>query len=106
MGKSHKIQFHHIFPKSLLKDAFEKKEINEIANMAFIGGMTNRRISNKEPMDYLQIDVIPKRGPEALESHLIPHDPELLSLRGYREFLVWRRKAIAEEINEFMKRFE
>jgi hypothetical protein len=45
-GKSHRIEFHHIFPRKLLQEAgFEKSEINEISNMAFIGGRTNRRIS-------------------------------------------------------------
>ena len=42
----HRLQFHHIFPKSLLKGRYEKKEINEIANMAFVSGKTNRKISN------------------------------------------------------------
>jgi hypothetical protein len=106
VGKAHKIQFHHIFPKSLLKDAgYETKEINEIANLAFIGGKTNRHISNKEPIDYLEKEVIPKRGKEALEAHLIPGDKSLLSLKAYKDFLVWRRKAIADVINQFMARF-
>ena len=107
VGKAHSIQFHHIFPKSLLKNAsYEKKEINEIANMAFIGGKTNRHISNKEPITYLENEVIPKRGKEALASHLIPYDQKLLTLGGYKDFLAWRRKAIANKINAFMKRFE
>lgn len=42
-GKSHRIEFHHIFPRKLLQEVgFEKSEINEISNMAFIGGRTNR----------------------------------------------------------------
>ncbi|GAG05619.1 unnamed protein product, partial [marine sediment metagenome] len=45
VGKSHSLQCHHIFPKSVLREAdYEKREINEIANLAFIGGMTNRHI--------------------------------------------------------------
>ena len=48
-GKLHFIQWHHVIPKSLLKaQGYETGEINEIANMAFITGQTNRRISNKE----------------------------------------------------------
>ncbi len=40
-GKLHFIQWHHIIPKSLLKErGFETGEINEIANMAFITGQT------------------------------------------------------------------
>ncbi|OGE75240.1 MAG: hypothetical protein A3I07_02490 [Candidatus Doudnabacteria bacterium RIFCSPLOWO2_02_FULL_42_9] len=104
-GNAHTIQYHHIFPKSLLKE-YEKKEVNEIANMAFIGGKTNRRITNKEPNQYLEEEVIAKRGEEALTSHLIPLDKKLWELSNYREFLTFRRKAIAEAINEFIKKFE
>lgn len=107
LGKSHAIQYHHIFPKSLLHDAhYEKKEINEIANMAFIGGKTNRQILNKEPTYYLEKEVIAKRGEEALTSQLIPTDRALWDLQNYRSFLDWRRSAIAGEINAFMRRFE
>ena len=104
-GNAHTIQYHHIFPKSLLKQ-YEKKEVNEIANMAFIGGKTNRQITNKEPIQYLEKEVIAKRGEEALTSQLIPLDKKLWELANYREFLSFRRKAIAEAINEFMKKFE
>lgn len=104
-GNAHTIQYHHIFPKSLLK-VYEKKEVNEIANMAFIGGKTNRQITNKEPIQYLEKEVIAKRGEEALTSQLIPLDKKLWELKNYREFLTFRRKAIAEALNEFMKKFE
>ena len=104
-GNAHTIQYHHIFPKSLLK-VYEKKEVNEIANMAFIGGKTNRQITNKEPIQYLEKEVIAKRGEEALTSQLIPLDKKLWELKNYREFLTFRRKAIAEALNEFMKKLE
>lgn len=107
IGRAHTIQYHHIFPKSLLRDAnYEKKEINEIANMAFIGGKTNRHILNKEPMVYLEKEVIAKSGENTLISQLIPTDKSKWEIKNYREFLDWRRKAIAEAINEFMGKFE
>lgn len=105
-GYAHAIQFHHIFPKSLLKDRYDKKEINEIANLAFIGGKTNRQILNKEPINYLEKEVIAKRGEEALTSQLIPIDKQLWEISNYQEFLNNRRKAIADSINVFMKKFE
>lgn len=104
-GNAHTIQYHHIFPKSLLKQ-YEKKEVNEIANMAFIGGKTNRQITNKEPIQYLEREVVAKRGEEALTSQFIPLDKKMWELSSYREFLTFRRKAIAEAINEFMKKYE
>lgn len=107
IGRAHTIQYHHIFPKSLLRDAgYETREINEIANMAFISGKTNRHILNKEPIQYLEKEVVVKRGTEALKSQLIPIDKSKWETKNYREFLSWRRETIAEAINEFMKNLD
>ena len=103
-GKLHFIQWHHIIPKSLLKhhDGYETGEINEIANMAFITGQTNRRISNKDAAIYLS-DIIKKQGLEALESQCVPIDPELWKLENYRRFLEVRRATLAEHMNMFIR---
>lgn len=101
-GKLHFIQWHHICPKSLLKArGYETGEINEIANMAFITGQTNRRISNKEPSVYLA-DIVMEQGQQTLDSQLVPSDPALLNLDNYREFLRVRREALAKRMNEFI----
>jgi len=105
IGRAHALQFHHIFPKSLLKkEGADRKEINEIANMAFIGGKTNRNISNKEPEKYL-IDVVDKRGEDILDHHLLPSDRKLWKLNKYNEFLAYRREKLVENINTFLKKF-
>ncbi len=107
LGASHKIQYHHIFPKSLLPDVgYEKREINEIANMAFIGGKTNREIRNKKPIEYLEKEIITKRGEDALASQLVTIDRNLWHIENYRNFLVDRRKKIADAINKFMENFK
>lgn len=103
-GKLHFIQWHHIIPKSLLKQkGYETGEINEIANMAFITGQTNRRISNKDASSYL-VDVVAKQGKTALESQCVPTDPELWSLDNYRGFLKHRREALADCMNQFIQK--
>ena len=79
-GRAHSIQYHHIFPKALIKKTYEKKEINEIANMAFISGRANRQLGSKTPVGYLQ-SVIEKRGKGALTSQCIPLDPRLHEIR-------------------------
>ena len=102
-GRLHFIQWHHIFPKALLKEArYETGEINEIANMAFITGQTNRRISAKFPAEYLP-EIVEKQGAGALEKQLVPCQPELLKIESYREFLRIRREAMAARMNEFIK---
>ena len=101
-GKLHFIQWHHIIPKSLLKEAgYETGEINEISNMAFITGQTNRRISNKEATGYLA-DIVAKQGEEALLSQCVSTNQELWSTERYREFLQERRTALAERMNNFI----
>lgn len=101
-GRQHVIQHHHIFPKSLLKNAgYETNEINEIANMAFIGGRTNIRISNKKPIDYLPL-IVQDQGENSLERQLVPVNSELWEMGSYREFLNYRRQRLVDEMNAFI----
>ncbi len=104
-GKAHALQFHHIFPKALLKKAGkERREINEIANLAFIGGRTNRNISDKAPSTYLP-KIIEKRE-DVLESHLLPSDSNLWEVKNFDEFIKYRRERIVKTINSFLKPFD
>jgi hypothetical protein len=100
-GRAHYIQYHHVFPKSLLKTIYEPREINEIANMAFIAGRTNRSISNKEPTAYLP-KIVAERGVEALVKQCVPTDASLWTISNYRAFLDKRRGMIAGLVNEFL----
>lgn len=102
-GKLHFIQWHHIIPKSLLRaHGYETGEINEIANMAFITGQTNRRISNKDAGGYLA-DVVAKQGEDALTSQCVPTDSSLWAIERYREFLQLRREQLADRMNAFIR---
>jgi hypothetical protein len=106
-GRSHAIQFDHIFPRALLKgEKLEAKEINEIANLAFVSGRTNVRKSSKLPYEYFRNEIVPKRGIADLQSQLIPTDETLWDISNYKRFLEYRRNAIAELINNFMVKFE
>jgi hypothetical protein len=101
-GRDHSIEYHHIFPKKSLKEAgYEADQINEIANMAFIAGGTNRSLSSKPASDYLQ-EVLQTSGKEALEAHCIPTDSALWEVEAYPAFLEYRRVALASAINDFI----
>ncbi|MCB0345176.1 MAG: DUF262 domain-containing protein [Bdellovibrionales bacterium] len=102
-GRQHKIQFHHIFPKALVKSQYERREVNEIANLAFISGRTNRRIGKKEPSAYLR-DIIEKQGAEALKKQGVTDDPALHTVENYREFLKARRATLCQMVNDFLDR--
>ncbi|MGD9966386.1 MAG: DUF262 domain-containing protein [Hyphomonadaceae bacterium] len=102
-GRLHFIQWHHIFPKAVLKEnGVESSEINEIANMAFITGQTNRRLSRTEPAKYLP-EIVDKQGEGALTSQLVPLDPDLQKVSNYHKFLRVRREALAERMNAFIR---
>jgi hypothetical protein len=101
-GARHKLQFHHIFPKALLKGRYTDREINDIANLSFIGGKTNRGISDKAPDKYL-LDLLKKNGKATFETQCIPLEPELLTTEHYRDFLAKRRALIAERLNEYLE---
>ena len=102
-GNEHKLQFHHIFPKAFLKVQYpqlRRTQINDIANLAFIGGKTNRKISDKAPKDYLTkyIDA----DSSQFEKQCIPTEASLLDKDSYEEFLKARRQLIAERINDLL----
>jgi hypothetical protein len=102
VGSAHQLQFHHIFPKALLKKTgYATREIDDIANLAFIGGRANRRISDKSPTEYIP-ELISSNGEQAFICQCIPTDPSLLTPDRYRDFLALRRARIAERLNAFL----
>ena len=100
-GRQHLLQSHHIFPKALVRDKYPRREVNEIANRAFIGGRTNRGVSATPPVDYLPT-VIKERGSEALVSQCVPVEPALWNVDAYPKFLAWRRAELVKAINAML----
>ncbi|HEX5219509.1 MAG TPA: DUF262 domain-containing protein [Verrucomicrobiae bacterium] len=102
-GSVHIIEHHHIHPKARLRQAgFNTAEINEIANLAFIAGGTNRKLSKKPAEEYLA-EMLQSKGTDALVAHCIPLDQSLWKLEAYPKFLEYRRTALAQAINEFIE---
>lgn len=102
-GVQHRLQFHHIFPKAVLKNKFTAREADDIANLAFIGGKTNRSISDKEPASYIP-PLIEKIGTAPFSAQAIPTEDNLLGVDNYPTFLAERRRRIAERLNAFLGR--
>lgn len=105
IGKTFSVEKHHIFPKSKLykifdsRHSYEKRLVNEIANMAFLTSQTNHSIFNNDPERYLaNIDS------EQLRQQYIPTDSILwkMSREGYEAFLTERRKLLADGVNNFL----
>jgi hypothetical protein len=100
-GNQHKLQFHHIFPKAVLAGSWTPREVNDIANLAFIAGKTNRRISKTPPSDYL-LAIRDRSGPAVLDAQCIPDDETLYEVSNYDRFLARRRELIADRLNTFL----
>jgi hypothetical protein len=100
-GSQHKLQFHHIFPKAVLKTSYTRREADDIANLCFIAGKTNRQISDKPPKAYFP-EIIEKSGLTAFEAQCIPTEPSLLGIDGYKAFLQQRRVLVAQCLNQFL----
>jgi hypothetical protein len=101
-GAQHKLQFHHIFPKAVLTaSGYETREIDDIANLAFIGGSTNQKIGAKAPADYLS-NLRSTAGDAAFLAQCVPLDDAFLTPDRYREFLQRRRELIADRLNAFI----
>lgn len=101
-GSSHRLQFHHIFPKAVLKSVNTEREADDIANLAFIGGRTNRQISDKAPIQYFP-SITEKSGSGAFAAQCIPIDPALLYTDAYKAFLAERRRLVCIRLNEFLE---
>jgi hypothetical protein len=101
-GAQHKLQFHHIFPKALLRRLGRSaREADDIANLSFIGGKTNRKILDKPPSEYLE-PLVTAGSEGAFGAQCIPIDAELLEPTSYDRFLAARRDLIAERLNLFL----
>jgi hypothetical protein len=78
-GRYHFIEYHHIFPKAALKGRYEKSEINEMANMAFVSGGANRRMGST-PAERTLAEVRDEQGDQVLVDHCVPLDPPRCSV--------------------------
>lgn len=101
LGDSHSLEFHHIFPKALLKKQFRKRDINEIANIGFLSSKANKKISKTEPIAYLT--EIYERDPNLLENQFVPLDKKLWVINRFDDFLAERRRLLAAGINRYIK---
>lgn len=103
-GRQHKLQFHHIFPQAMLKGTYTPLEVNDIANLCFIAGKTNRRIKDKEPRIYFP-EIIDEKGRTPFEAQCVPvpKEKDELNPENYKKFLRVRRERIATRLNEFLE---
>ena len=102
LGDGTNLEMHHIFPKAYLKEHnIPSKEINNIGNIAFQTGETNRALGRRPPHEYMP--EVQTRWPGALESQWIPNDPALWRVEKYQEFLAARRELLAASATNLLE---
>ncbi|HEX6817619.1 MAG TPA: DUF262 domain-containing protein [Ktedonobacterales bacterium] len=102
IGGSQSLEYHHIFPRSLLAGRYEsgarRRMVNQIANLAFISGRANGAISAKPPEVYL-----PTIEDSRLRAQYVPTDQSLWPLERFEDFLRARRTLLADGINQLLQ---
>ncbi|NCU23290.1 hypothetical protein DZC41_07365, partial [Acinetobacter haemolyticus] len=108
---------HHIFPKKYLQNngITEKSKYNQIANYIYFDTQTNISIADKPPNEYFKIvfDQTETKNPkygnifdikilkENLKSNCIPENIVSMDVKDYEDFLLERRKLMAEKIKKY-----
>ncbi|NYH50458.1 hypothetical protein HNR06_000047 [Nocardiopsis arvandica] len=101
LGKLSSLQVHHIFPKSVLRQKYERGHVNAIANFCFLTQQTNLEVSDRRPQEYFP--EVEERHPGVLASQWIPTDPDLWKVENYLDFLAARRELLAEAAQSFLE---
>ena len=93
-----KLEFHHIFPKKVLKDEeYGTKKMDDIRNLAFIDAPTNKRLGKTPPWEYLaDVDA------SSLKAQCVPENETYWNLDSYERFLNERGRLITERLNKFL----
>jgi hypothetical protein len=99
-NKADKIEFHHVFPKKYLERAQHgilDTAINDIANLAFISSTTNKKITDKAPVDYRS-----NYPASALEAQLVRFAEWGDTADSFESFKEKRREAIVSLLNDYV----
>jgi hypothetical protein len=114
----HRGDIHHLFPYDYLKkQGLERSEMNQIANFVYAETGINVRIGNKSPKEYFADVLAQVRGGKAkygsitdeadlkknLQENCIPESIFELTYEDYEQFLVQRRKLMAQKIEKYYK---
>lgn len=99
VGSSHQLQFHHVFPRAVLRKTglYTRYEIDDLCNIAFVSERANKSILSSKPSEYL-----PRIEEERLKAQFIPVDRSLWEVERFKDFLQNRRETLAREMNQYI----
>jgi hypothetical protein len=99
LNEGFKPEWHHIFPRKILKDKYDESRIDSIANIAVLNEKANRAFSAKPPPKYLAEHGV---KPERLQEQAVPPIQSLV-LEKYEDFLKQRAQQLADRATKFMQ---
>ena len=99
INEGFKPEWHHIFPRKILKDKYDESRVDAFANIAVLNEKANRSFSANPPSKYLEEHGV---KPERLQEQAVP-PRESLVLDKYEEFLKHRAQELAARATKFMQ---
>lgn len=99
INEGFKPEWHHIFPRKIVKGSFDGSLVDSVANIAVLNEKANRSFSAKTPQEYLK-DYNVKS--ERLEEQAVPADG-LLDVNRFEEFLKVRANCLAERATAYLQ---
>jgi hypothetical protein len=99
MNEGFKPEWHHVFPRKLLRGSFDDVVVDSLANIVVLNEKANRSFSAKPPSEYLQEYQV---QPERLAEQAVPAG-ELLDLDRFEKFLDCRSSQLAERATAFLE---
>ncbi len=101
LNEGFKPEWHHFFPRKVLRDLHDDPKINALANIVVLNEKANRAFNSKEPKEYLKEHGVKE---ERLREQLLPTNQDLWRVDKYGDFLQERASNLARVSTEFMER--
>lgn len=106
---------HHLFPRDFLKkNGLDRGKYNQIANYVFMQSEINIKVGNKPPKEYFGLIKAQMSGEKLvsgltseeelvanLKANCVPVEIMEMNLENYQDFLVMRRKLMAQKIKDY-----
>lgn len=90
-------EYHHIFPNAFLrKRSLPSDKINALCNFCFLPSGSNKKISQKEPSDYIFTLVPEPNRKQIFESNLMPLRMDIYKNNDYDEFINQRADLLVQ----------
>ena len=100
MNEGFKPEWHHIFPRRLMRDSGDGAFVDSFANIAVLNEKANRSFGAKPPRQYLKEHKVRR---ERLDEQGIPGD-ELLEVKRFNDFIEARAKDLAERATSYFQK--